>query len=72
MLFAIKTPEGYVRNRPNGNKYEYTSRINDARIFNKRGAAGNALNFVRNETEKTKNWKWSDVRVVEVGAIELM
>jgi len=69
MLYAIKTPEGWVRNKPNGRKYEFSKRLNDARVFNRKCAAKNAENFVRHEHSE---WKWSDIEVRQIAAIELM
>jgi len=69
MLYAIKTPEGWVRNKPNGRKYEFSKKLNDARVFNRKGAAENAKNFVRYEHFE---WKLSDIEVRQIAAIELM
>lgn len=69
MLYAIKTPEGWVRNKPNGRKYKFSKKLNDARVFNRKGAAENAKNFVRYEHSE---WEWSDIEVRQIAAIELM
>lgn len=72
MLFAVKTPEGYVKNKPNGHEYSFSQRLNDARIFNKSNAAKIVRQYVVREAQYfNKSWKWSDVEVVEVGAIRL-
>jgi len=71
MLFAVKTPEGYVKNKPNGYGYKFSRRLNDARIFNKSNAAKIVRRYVMREAQRLRDWKWSDVEVVEVGAIEL-
>lgn len=73
MLYAVKTPEGYVNNRPNGHEYAFSRRLNDARIFNKKNAATIVRQYVVRESQslREKPWKYSEVEVVEVGAIKL-
>ena len=72
MLFAVKTPEGYVKNKPNGHEYNFSQRLNDARIFNKSNAAKIVRQYAAREAQYLqKNWNLSDVEVIEVGAIKL-
>ena len=50
MLYAIKTPEGWVRNKPNGRKYEFSKKLNDA-ILKEASALGYTKVYLKTELE---------------------
>lgn len=60
---------GYVANKPNGGKYEFTQNRQHARVFSSSGAAANAAYFVAEQLGLASYSE--DIQIIPVVLVEV-